>query len=239
MYFKILNDGSAMVTTGRQTTTDAYTFEAFGNPTGQSGTTVNPFRYVGALGYYWFDFAHHGRDRTSGLRLLGARYYGPSPRRFWTSDPASAGLNRYSYVGNAPTARVDPRGLWCWHLPLNICIGTTCKHDPGCPAHLPPKTPSFPGTSLCAAPRPSCPTIGPYKPGAPGTWMSPHTWQDCAKGHMIFQCQLLTFGASSMGQDCRGCCDKFPTDYLACFNSCNTLSQFPDMEGGGLGPGYG
>jgi len=73
MYFKILNDGSAVLTINSQRTTDAYTFEAFGNPTGQSGTTVNPFRYVGALGYYWFDFAHHGRDRTSGLRLLGAR----------------------------------------------------------------------------------------------------------------------------------------------------------------------
>jgi len=219
---KILNES--------QTTTDAYTFEAFGNPTGQAGTTVNPFRYVGALGYY--------SDRTTSLRLLGARYYGPSPRRFWTSDPASAGLNRYSYVGNAPTARVDPRGLWCWHLPLNICIGTTCKHDPGCPGHLPPKTPSFPGTSLCAAPRPSCPTIGPYRPGAPGTWMSPHTWQDCAKGHMIPQCQFAIFGGTSKHQDCVGCCNWFPTDWLACYNSCNTL-QPPDMESGGLGPGYG
>jgi RHS repeat-associated protein len=93
---KILNDS--------QTTTDAYTFEAFGNPTGQSGTTVNPFRYVGALGYY--------SDRTSGLRLLGARYYGPSPRRFWTQDPIRyPGVNAYPYVASNPVNRTDPSGL--------------------------------------------------------------------------------------------------------------------------------
>ena len=127
-----------------RTTTDAYTFEAFGNPTGQAGTTVNlakpcpprggqgrhggavsprlaTFRYVGALGYYWFDFAHHGRDRTSGLRLLGARYYGPSPRRFWTQDRVPAELNRYAYVSNNPLTFIDPEGmrasdLHCDHL---------------------------------------------------------------------------------------------------------------------------
>jgi len=132
MYFKILNDGSAMVTTGRQTTTDAYTFEAFGNPTGQSGTTVNPFRYVGALGYYWFDFAHHGRDRTSGLRLLGARYYGPSPRRFWTQDPVRDALNRYAYAANNPTLLADPSGGWprvvgCGHLLIEAAVEFACS----------------------------------------------------------------------------------------------------------------
>jgi len=100
---KILNES--------QTTTDAYSYEAFGNPMGQAGTTVNPFRYVGALGYYWFDFAHHGRDRTSGLRLLGARYYGPSPRRFWTQDPLGEGVNWYAYVGSDPTNSADPDGM--------------------------------------------------------------------------------------------------------------------------------
>jgi RHS repeat-associated protein len=66
---------------------------------------------VGALGYYWFDFAHHGRDRTTSLRLLGARYYGPSPRRFWTQDPARQGTNWYAYVANDPVNVVDPTGL--------------------------------------------------------------------------------------------------------------------------------
>jgi RHS repeat-associated protein len=112
---KILNES--------QTTTDAYTFQAFGNPTGQAGTTVNPFRYVGALGYYWFDFAHHGRDRTSGLRLLGARYYGPSPRRFWTRDPGKDGVNWYVYVADNPVNRTDPSGM-SWDPVLVFCAAS-------------------------------------------------------------------------------------------------------------------
>ena len=93
---KILNES--------QTTTDAYSYEAFGNPTGQAGTTVNRFRYVGALGYY--------SDRTTSLRLLGARYYGPSPRRFWTQDPVGAQVNQYAYVSNNPLNVSDPGGLF-------------------------------------------------------------------------------------------------------------------------------
>jgi hypothetical protein len=111
--FNTLNDS--------QTTTDAYTFEAFGNPMSQSGTMVNlakpcpprggqgrhggavspglaTFRYVGALDYYRHSAtlrgrlrpALKGRDRTSALRLLGARYYGPSERRFWRGMPPAA-----------------------------------------------------------------------------------------------------------------------------------------------------
>jgi RHS repeat-associated protein len=142
MYFKILNDGAAVLAMNSQTTTDAYSYEAFGNPMGQAGTTVNPFRYVGALGYYWFDFAHHGRDRTSGLRLLGARYYGPSPRRFWTQDPFGgvpelpAAYNRYLYEFNNPVGSADPSGyglisclrcLWCWGKILDA--SHECRRD--------------------------------------------------------------------------------------------------------------
>jgi RHS repeat-associated protein len=85
----MLNDGSAGLTINSQTTTDAYTlrrssygaqaYEAFGNPISEAGSTVNPFRYVGALGYY--------TDRTSALRLLGTRYYSPQVGRFRTQDP--------------------------------------------------------------------------------------------------------------------------------------------------------
>jgi RHS repeat-associated protein len=92
---KILNDS--------QTTTDAYYYEAFGNITSQAGTTVNPFRYIGALGYY--------RDQTSGLLDVGARYYSPQVGRFWTRDPAKQGVNWYPYVGNNPVNAGDPSGL--------------------------------------------------------------------------------------------------------------------------------
>jgi RHS repeat-associated protein len=92
---KILNDS--------QTSTDAYSYEAFGNITSQAGSTVNPFRYVGALGYY--------TDQTTKLYHVGARYYSPQVGRFWTQDPVKhPGVNAYPYVASNPTNTVDPDG---------------------------------------------------------------------------------------------------------------------------------
>ena len=33
--------------------TDTYTYDAWGNEVAVSGSTVNPFRWVGQVGYYW------------------------------------------------------------------------------------------------------------------------------------------------------------------------------------------
>jgi RHS repeat-associated protein len=110
MYFRILNDGSPTLTMNGQTSTDAYYYEAFGNITSQAGTTVNPFRYVGALGYYWFDCAHHKPDRTSSLLHVGTRYYSPQVGRFWTQDPIGADVNLYPYVSSNPVNSADPDG---------------------------------------------------------------------------------------------------------------------------------
>ena len=82
-----------------------YTYTAFGNTTA-SDSIGNPFRYVGAKGYF-SDYA------DSGLMLLGARYYSPSIGRFVTIDPIRDGRNWYSYVENKPTLLVDPTGLKC------------------------------------------------------------------------------------------------------------------------------
>ena len=103
MYFKILNDGVAVLTTGSQTTTDAYSYEAFGNIMSQAGTTVNPYKYVGTLGYY--------TDQTTKLYHVGARYYSPQVGRFWTQDPVKhPGVNAYPYVANNPVNEWDPTG---------------------------------------------------------------------------------------------------------------------------------
>jgi len=49
---------------------------------------------------------------TTGLMLLGHRYYDPSTSRFLTRDPISydGGLNLYTYCGNNPLGRMDPSG---------------------------------------------------------------------------------------------------------------------------------
>jgi hypothetical protein len=35
--------------------TDTYVYDAWGNEVAVTGTTVNPFRWVGDVGYYWDD----------------------------------------------------------------------------------------------------------------------------------------------------------------------------------------
>jgi YD repeat-containing protein len=56
-----------------QAVTDTYSYEAFGNLLASTGTTPNPYRYVGSLGYY---------QTGSSLQHLGARYYMPEIGRF-------------------------------------------------------------------------------------------------------------------------------------------------------------
>lgn len=63
-------------------------------------------------------FTAQRRDTSTGLYYYNARYYDPHLGRFISPDTiieaaaAPQTLNRYSYVRNAPTNRVDPSGHW-------------------------------------------------------------------------------------------------------------------------------
>ena len=91
------------LTDSEEEVTDTYTYEGFGNKVANTGTTVNPYRYVAGSGYY--------TDDESGLMLLTLRYYDATLGRFITRDPASVGPNLYAYVSNNPLKYVDPTGL--------------------------------------------------------------------------------------------------------------------------------
>jgi RHS repeat-associated protein len=71
-----------------------------------SGSSVNPFQYVGRPGYY------SNRDLLQ-YSLL-ARVYEPATARFPSPDPlrlAGGDANLYRYVRNTPTNVADPSGL--------------------------------------------------------------------------------------------------------------------------------
>jgi RHS repeat-associated protein len=85
--------------------TDTYEYNAFGVLESSTGTSVNPFRYVGQWGYY--DDGAMGS--SSGLLLLGVRYYSPAHGRFWSWDPVP-NLNLYAYANNSATMAIDPSG---------------------------------------------------------------------------------------------------------------------------------
>ncbi len=111
------------LTNSSQTTTDTYLYDAWDNPLSSTGTTVNPFRWVGNVGYYF--------DQHSGLYYIRARSYQPTVA-IWTSvDPlfyimarvGAIGLgaqspdgfdviawNIYTYVARRPYIYTDPSG---------------------------------------------------------------------------------------------------------------------------------
>jgi RHS repeat-associated protein len=89
-----------------ETATDRYAYRAFGLEAARSGTTDNPFTYVGRHGYY--------KDPELELYLLGARYYDPALGRFLSEDPIgfeAGDANLLRYVENGPTNFMDPSGL--------------------------------------------------------------------------------------------------------------------------------
>lgn len=121
--------------------TDTYVYSAFGITESSSGSSVNPFRFVGQWGYY----DDGARGSQSGLLLLGVRYYSPTYGRFWTWDSVRS-LALYTYVRNCSVMLTDPSGKFAW-IPVLctaacaaclICIAgaiyvcSDCGADVGC-----------------------------------------------------------------------------------------------------------
>jgi len=96
-----------LLTSSTQTTTDTYLLDAWGNPISGTGTTVNPFRWVGRYGYY--------QDTTTGLVYVRARMYMPMMARWVNIDPLwlNDDSNWYSYAQNSPCLGIDPDGRRC------------------------------------------------------------------------------------------------------------------------------
>jgi len=82
-------------------TTDTYILDAWGVQHASSGSTTNPFRYIGALGYY--------TEPDLGLAYVRARWLRPGTASWLSVDPV-AGEMRYAYVGGRATRAVDSLG---------------------------------------------------------------------------------------------------------------------------------
>jgi RHS repeat-associated protein len=108
-YYHYDSRGSTIaLTDSTQTQTDAYAYDSFGSVINNTGSTPNPFKYVGGFGVM---------DEGNGLKYIRARYYSPEIGRFITKDPItgkdgdSQSLNRYVYALNNPVRLVDVSGF--------------------------------------------------------------------------------------------------------------------------------
>ena len=93
-----------LLTTSAQATSDTYVYDAWGNLITSSGSTVNPFRWVGRYGYY--------QDASTGLVYVRARMYMPTAARWCSVDPIRADFppNYYRFANLSPAITLDPSG---------------------------------------------------------------------------------------------------------------------------------
>ena len=88
--------------------TDTYMVTPYGQVVGKTGTTPNPFVYLGALGVMQ-------EESLPGLYYMRARYYDAVTRRFISRDPerllSPRHVNPYQYAFQNPLRYGDPSGL--------------------------------------------------------------------------------------------------------------------------------
>jgi RHS repeat-associated protein len=86
--------------------TDSYAIAPYGETVTQTGTTENPFTWMGAWGVM--------QEGSTGLYYMRARYYDSTTARFLSPDPVSSldpkKINPYQYAGANPLGRVDAMG---------------------------------------------------------------------------------------------------------------------------------
>jgi RHS repeat-associated protein len=98
--------GSTRVLTASSGATVAtYSYDAYGNVTGSTGTVTSQLEFAGQY-----------VDAESGFQYLVARYYDPVSSQFTSRDPLANVTNLpYGYSANAPTNATDANGLdWGW-----------------------------------------------------------------------------------------------------------------------------
>jgi RHS repeat-associated protein len=88
-------DGNTLALTDENgNVTDTYAYNAFGEMTEHTGTTVNPFRYQGALGYYFDEFINGYHVRARDYDQRSGRWLSSNP------IPFADGVNNYIYAMN-------------------------------------------------------------------------------------------------------------------------------------------
>lgn len=103
-----------LLTTSAQASSDTYLYDAWGNLITSTGTTVNPFRWVGRYGYY--------QDSSTGLVYVRARMYQPTVARWTGRDPVPLPLGKwYLYAASNTVVLTDPSG--------EICVDSKCGPD--------------------------------------------------------------------------------------------------------------
>jgi len=125
-FFDLLGSTILMAPAAENNPTDRFYYTPWGETvtTGARasavGTTANPYRFVGSLGYY----THHQDANLADWMQLGVRFYEPELGRFERRDPVNSPLTQsYLYANVAPLRFVDPSGKWPGGIRWRQCMG--------------------------------------------------------------------------------------------------------------------
>ena len=123
-FFDRLGSAIAMVTAVEGNPTDRLFYTPWGelvtsgSRASTVGTTANPYRYVGELGYYY----HHQDAGLADWMQLGVRFYQPEIGRFERRDPVAVDKSSpFAYADDQPTAKVDATGYFPWTTAIATC----------------------------------------------------------------------------------------------------------------------
>jgi RHS repeat-associated protein len=94
--------------------TDTYLNDAWGNSIASTGTTINPFKWIGKYGYY--------TDSSTAQVYVRARMFQPTVARWVSHDPLGfrEGANLFVYASNSVLSFIDPAGTF--KLPIHVAI---------------------------------------------------------------------------------------------------------------------
>ena len=102
--------------------TDSYVYDEYGKLLESTGSTVNPFKFVGRYGVM---------DEGDDLYFMRARFYDAEVGRFLSEDPLGfegGDWNLCAYVGGNPMVGIDPEGTFSisWN-PLNAVVASVVE----------------------------------------------------------------------------------------------------------------
>ena len=87
--------------------TDSYAITPYGESVSRTGTTNNPFTWLGEYGVM--------QEGATSLYYMRARYYDGATARFVSPDPIVSLhpllMNPYQYAAGNPVSNIDPAGL--------------------------------------------------------------------------------------------------------------------------------
>ena len=131
-----------MLTNASGEATATFSYSAYGQPTGSTGTQTTPLGYAGQL-----------TNEQSGLIYMRARVYDPVTGQFLTRDPLEPVTRLpYGYVYENPVNASDPTGLWLGTpLPSPGEVAETVAHAALDLAAVPPYAKYFAANKLANA----------------------------------------------------------------------------------------